>query len=71
MTWPLTRLSWKKVGTGVPTEACGGVLAAQASASSIALARRQAELHQTRTDFRDEVDAYVERERRDWLEELV
>jgi hypothetical protein len=71
MSWPLTRLSWKKVGTSVPTETCGGVLAAQASASGIALARGEAELHQTRTEFRDEVDAYVERERRGWLEQLV
>jgi hypothetical protein len=71
MTWPLPRLSRKKVGAHVPTEACGGVLAVQASASGIALARGEAELHQTRTEYRDEVDAYVERERRDWLEELV
>lgn len=71
MTWPLVRLSRKKAMAGVSTEACEGVLAAQASASDIPLTRGETELHQTMTEFRDEVDAYVEQERRDWLEELV
>jgi hypothetical protein len=35
------------------------------------LAGGETESHQIVMEFRDEVDAYVEQERRDWLEELV
>jgi hypothetical protein len=71
MTWPLTRLSRNKARGVVSAEAYEGILTAQTSASGIPLARVEVELHQTGTEFRDEVDAYVEQERRDWLQELV
>jgi hypothetical protein len=71
MVWPLTRLSRQKAMGGVSAEAYGGTLTAQPSASGTALARGETRLHQTGTEFSDEVDAYVEQERRDWLEELV
>ena len=70
MTWPLTTLPRTKARC-VPTEALGGSLTAQTSTSGIPLARRETESHQTGKEFRDEVDAHVEQERRDWLEELV
>jgi hypothetical protein len=70
MTWPLTR-SLQTKARCVPAEALGGFLTAQTSTSDIPLARRETGSQQKGTEFRDEVDAYVEQERRDWLEELV
>jgi hypothetical protein len=70
MTWPLTRVS-RMTSEDVPAEAYGVNPTTQTSVSRIPLSRGETELHQTSTEFRDEVDAYVEQERRDWLEELV
>jgi hypothetical protein len=70
VTWPLTRLPRTKARC-VPAEALGGFLTAHTSTSGVPLTRRETESHQTGTEFRDEVDACVEQERRDWLEELV
>jgi len=71
MTWPLTSLSRKKARRGDSFEAYGGIVTAHTSASGILPGRGGAELHQTGTEFRDEVDAVMEQERRDWLEELA
>ncbi|KAH6860523.1 hypothetical protein B0T12DRAFT_393662 [Alternaria alternata] len=70
-TWPLTRFS-RRNARGAPVEVHGGVLTAQTSASDIPLTRGgETELGRTGTEFLDEVHAYIDRERRDWQEELV
>jgi hypothetical protein len=43
-------------------------LTAQTSTLGIPLARRETESRQTGAEFREEVDAHLEQERRDWLE---
>ena len=69
-TWPCTRFLRRNV-RGVSVEVHEGVLTAQTSASGIPLTRGETELRQTGTEFLDEVHAYIDRERRDWQEELV
>jgi hypothetical protein len=71
MTWPLTGLSRQRARGGIFSEAYVGVPTAQTPASGMPLAGGETESHQIVMEFRDEVDAYVEQERRDWLEELV
>jgi hypothetical protein len=67
----LTRVLRKKARGGVPADAHGDILTAQTSASGTLLARREIELYETRTEFHDEVEAYLEQERQGWLDELV
>jgi organic radical activating enzyme len=71
MFWPLTRRWRKKAREGVSVEAFEGISTAQTSASDISFAGGEPELHQTRREFLDELDAHVEQERRHWLEEVA
>lgn len=71
MTWSSISLWRNKARSGLPSEAYGGIPTARPVVSDIPFAGGATELHQTVTEFREEVDKCVEQERQGWGEELV
>jgi hypothetical protein len=71
MTGSSTSLWRNKARRGIPSEAYGGIPTARPVVSDIQFAGGATELHQTVTEFHDEVDECVRQERRGWDEECV
>jgi hypothetical protein len=71
-TWP-QRFGHRTTTERVISESDGGsrMRVASVSASTTLQAEQSVELDQIMTAFRDEVDAQAERDRQDWLAELV